>query len=312
MKWAIRSGALGAITTPRSRHAIHDDYALWCADNAVWGENGGSYPGDEKFLEWLSGLRPHAESCLFVLAPDVVGDHFATLARSRPLFSRIREMGFPVGFAAQNMMELCADPDLWEEIDCLFIAGDTAWKLGPEAANLAAVASSIGKWVHMGRVNSELRYNYARSIGCDSVDGGYITKAPNINLPTVLSWSTRAHAESAILAYDPALARDCDNAHNTRRGRPRPERRIHTPDPDQFTLFTPPPLTVVADINTHHQIETASDELEVIDDFTTECLTAAALTAVTPTITHTDPPHPTNQPTPLTTSIDTTAAVLGM
>lgn len=49
-------------------------------------------------------------------------------------------------------------------------------------------AKRIGKWVHMGRVNSGKRYRYAEAIGCDSVDGSYLRFGPDTNLPKLLSW----------------------------------------------------------------------------------------------------------------------------
>ena len=70
----------------------------------------------------------------------------------------------------------------------LFIGGTTTWKLGPAARRLVAEAKARGKHVHMGRVNSQRRYNYARHIGCDSVDGTYLAFGPDVNLPDVLSW----------------------------------------------------------------------------------------------------------------------------
>ncbi|MGW5384056.1 hypothetical protein [Nocardia sp. NPDC003963] len=187
---AIRAGQLGMIASPPQGNRIEDGYT-WCADNAVFG---GKYPGDDQYLAWLRKHRRHAERCLFAVAPDVVGDHVATLARSRDMLRRIRDLGYPAALAAQNGMELCSwDP--WDEIDALFIAGDTDWKLSRHAAELAAVASSLGLWVHMGRVNSARRYTTATAFGCDSVDGTYITQAPDKNLPTLLSW-TRPTADN--------------------------------------------------------------------------------------------------------------------
>jgi hypothetical protein len=80
--------------------------------------------------------------------------------------------------------------NLWDEIDALYIGGDTAWKLREHAADLAAVASSVGKWVHMGRVNSAKRYRYAEAIGCYSVDGTYLTFGPRQEPPPPPSVAT--------------------------------------------------------------------------------------------------------------------------
>ncbi|WP_254190763.1 hypothetical protein [Nocardia noduli] len=192
----IRAGALAMIASPGQGNSIEDAYHRICFDNGVYT---GRYPGDERYLAWLGKHRRHAERCLFAVAPDVVGNHFATRTRSRDMLRRIRDLGLPVAYAAQNFMDLDAW-DLWDEIDCLFIAGDDEWKLGPAAANLAAVASSLGKWVHMGRVNSFSRFHYARLIGCDSVDGTHLTYAPDVSLAEILSWIRKSDLHTQALS----------------------------------------------------------------------------------------------------------------
>lgn len=181
---AMRAGHLGYIDTPKQGNT-RPAGVLWCADNGSYGKG---WPGYERWFAWLEKHAADADQCLFATAPDVVANHFATEDRSRPWLQRIRDLGYQVAFVAQNYMEM-STWDLWDEIDCLFIGGDTAWKLSDHAANLAAVAASLGKWVHMGRVNSEKRYRYAEAIGCHSVDGTYLTYAPDKNLPTLAAWA---------------------------------------------------------------------------------------------------------------------------
>ena len=77
----------------------------------------------------------------------------------------------------------------WDDFDVLFLGGDTAWKLGPAARQLAAEARQRGKGVHMGRVNSLKRYRYADAIGCTSADGTFLRFGPDIRLPELLSWA---------------------------------------------------------------------------------------------------------------------------
>lgn len=115
-------------------------------------------------LERLRGLA----GCLFVVAPDVVADAEST----GRLFREWRDQlaGVPVAFVAQDGQRARSVP--WDQFAALFIGGTTSYKLGPAAAELAADARARGKWVHMGRVNSYRRIAYARSIGCDSIDGG--------------------------------------------------------------------------------------------------------------------------------------------
>ncbi|MBA9005853.1 hypothetical protein [Thermomonospora cellulosilytica] len=190
----LDAGALGAIITPASGNHVREGW-WWAADNGVFS---GSYPGDDAYLEWLCRWRPYADRCLFVVAPDVVADHHGTYARARQMLPRIRDLGYPAAFVAQNGFEYEAWY-LWDEFDALFIGGTTAWKLGSDAALLARTAHDMGKWVHMGRVNSHLRLAYADAeCWADSVDGTYLTYGPDKNLPRLLSW-TRAVSNQETL-----------------------------------------------------------------------------------------------------------------
>ncbi|GGO62976.1 hypothetical protein [Nonomuraea cavernae] len=178
----VAAGRLGAILNPASGNGL-PEVGLFGVDNAVYG---GKYPGNRKYLKYLERFVPYADRCLFVTAPDEVGDAFATVARSRCMLKEIRAMGFPAALVAQDFMEFCPLWD-WDEFDCLFIGGSTAWKLSPAAENLGRIANSIGIWTHVGRVNSLLRYRIVR--WALSVDGTYLQRAgPDRALPTVLGW----------------------------------------------------------------------------------------------------------------------------
>lgn len=176
----MSAGELGCITTPKQGNRLPDG-AVLCADNGVYGAG---WPGEDAWWAWLGRLP--AARVKFAVAPDVVADAAATLERSRPWFDQIRGRGLPVALVAQNGLEDMTVP--WGDFDCLFIGGDTAWKLGPAARELAGEARARGKWVHMGRVNSERRIRYAAAIGCDSVDGTYLRFGPDRLLPDVLAW----------------------------------------------------------------------------------------------------------------------------
>lgn len=183
IKKLMREGVLGFINTPRQGN-LHIEGSTWCADNSCFGKG---YPGDEKWLAWLEKLSPHASSCLFATAPDVVGDAQGTLDRSVPLLPAIRALGYKAALVAQDGLEFLTVP--WDEFDCLFIGGTTEWKLGPAALELSLEARRRGKWVHGGRCNSRKRYFYmAEVMGCHSADGTYLTFGPDINLPKLLRW----------------------------------------------------------------------------------------------------------------------------
>jgi hypothetical protein len=177
---AMTAGLIDCIVTPAQGNLIPDQATI-CADNGCFGKG---YPGDQAWLAWLDTLP--ADRVTFAVAPDVVGDAAATLARSAPFLPLIRGKGLPAAFVAQDGLEHLLVP--WDDFDALFIGGTTAWKLGPAARALVGEAKARGKWVHMGRVNSERRYTYAAWIGCDSADGTFLTFGPDVNLPRIQAW----------------------------------------------------------------------------------------------------------------------------
>jgi hypothetical protein len=186
----MRDGRLAFIDTPQQGNARPDD-VQWMADN-------GCFSDKWDWRTWwtfLANNADRADSCLFAVAPDVVGDAAATLEKSAPWMPQMRDLGYRVAFVAQDGQESLPVP--WDEFDALFIGGSTEWKLGPHARELAAEAKRRGRWVHMGRVNSERRYRYAAAIGCDSADGTYLTFGPDVNLPRLLSW-TRLNDHAAL------------------------------------------------------------------------------------------------------------------
>jgi len=222
VRQAMRGGLLGMIDTPAQGNTLEPG-TTWCADNGCFGAG---YPGDLRWLEWLQNHPGDRELCLFATAPDVVGDHAATWERSRPWLPLIREAGCPAALVAQNGMTV-HNWSHWAEIDCLFLGGSmeclpcgyvrpsddretrccpvcgrtlTEWKLGAAARALVAEANAHGVWVHMGRVNSSKRLQYAMAIGCDSADGTYLTFGADKNLPTLLGWLADLREQHALFA----------------------------------------------------------------------------------------------------------------
>jgi hypothetical protein len=205
---------------------------VYCVDNNCGpcsvGRPGDAYPGDSRYLRLLQRLMdddeadpcdPETSRCLFAAAPDVLGDAAATLARSEPMLPLVRLAGMPAALVAQNGLERLEVP--WGEFDCLFLGGSaecapcgwvrpwagrelarcprcarrlTEWKLGAAARELAGEAAGRGKWVHMGRVNSLKRLRYAALIGCDSCDGTFLARAPDVNLARLLPWLAQVNS----------------------------------------------------------------------------------------------------------------------
>lgn len=190
---AMTAGHLRAIMTPKQGNRLPDG-VRWCADNGCYGKG---WPGEAAWIAWLDGFTVEQRSrCDFAVAPDVVGVAAATLARSLPWLPRIRALGYPAAYVAQDGSD--QHPPPWGALDVLFIGGSADWKLGPVARALVTQARSLGKRVHMGRVNSERRYRYAAAIGCTSADGTYLTYGPDLLLPNVLSWLRSTDQPSLI------------------------------------------------------------------------------------------------------------------
>lgn len=123
----------------------------------------------------------------FVTQPDVVASHTETMK----LFGYWnRVMCLPEinrAFVLQDGAELLgwrAVP--WDYCEALFIGGSTEFKLGTFAAEMAHRARLMGKWVHMGRVNSVRRALYAQRIGCHSIDGSGLNRFPDAKLEPVI------------------------------------------------------------------------------------------------------------------------------
>lgn len=181
----MHDGLLGYIDTPAQGNR-RPDGVVWCADNGCFSDKW----DEAKWWRFLEANANDAATCLFAVAPDIVADAWRSGIRSLPWIEPIKALGYPVAWVAQDGQE--SHPLPWDGIDALFVGGSTEWKLGPEARGLVAEAKRRGKWVHMGRVNSERRYRYALAIGCDSVDGTYLTFGPDQLLPDVLAWSRLA------------------------------------------------------------------------------------------------------------------------
>lgn len=199
---AMRNGTLGFIDTPgQGRRDVKVPGVKWCADNGCFND---ARFDEERWWKFLEDNRHAVSDCIFATAPDVMGDHEATIRRSRPWFAKIRGLGYPVAFVAQDGANPTNIP--WGEFDVLFVGGTTGFKLGETARQIILEAKRRGIWVHVGRVNSRKRYlAFASSMygegGCDSCDGTYLVFGPDINLPKLLSW-VNEHKSSIDLFGD--------------------------------------------------------------------------------------------------------------
>jgi hypothetical protein len=195
----VRPEHVGHLIVPR---AWNDPETLqlvpgrWAMDNGAFsGFDEGAFVRMLERFTPLSDLSP-LSVCLFVTAPDVVGDAASTLRRW-PFWSRlIRGLGHRPAFVAQD--GLTPDRVPWGEAGALFIGGTTAYKESAEARTLCGIAKAHGIWVHWGRVNGKRRYELAQLAGADSIDGTGFSMYPDTNIPKIAEWEAAIHQQPTL------------------------------------------------------------------------------------------------------------------
>ncbi len=153
-------------------------------DGRIWAMDNEAFTGFDapKFLRMLRRFTGKS-GCRFVTAPDMVAQAAETMDLFRDWEPAIHAWGWPVAFVGQDGLDLADVP--WQSCEAVFLGGSTDWKLGRTARDLAAYGRARGKWVHMGRVNSQARLRYAIRIGCDSVDGSSFSRWSKAYIPGI-------------------------------------------------------------------------------------------------------------------------------
>lgn len=148
--------------TPLTRYLPQRPKEHFAIDNGAY-----STFQERAFLALLKRELPRQKLCRFVAAPDVVGSALRTLEVFK-VWSRILK-DWPIAFVAQDGQQLFPMP--WDSIQAVFIGGTTQWKMSRHAVDVIKTGKMVGKWVHVGRVNTPGRFEYFRDLGADSIDG---------------------------------------------------------------------------------------------------------------------------------------------
>jgi hypothetical protein len=168
----------------------------WAADNGRFAAPDLWNAGD--WLEWAASMRRWRETCVFLVAPDVLRDAQATLELSLPYLPTIRQLGFKAAFVTQDG---CTDELVpWDLLDALFVGGSDDWKLNEPSYALIAKAKRLGKWTHMGRVNSLRRLRACHVSDFDSADGTYVKYGPDRRFPELCDWLDQINGPQTKLA----------------------------------------------------------------------------------------------------------------
>lgn len=156
---------VGQLLTPLTRYHLRDPARPFGIDNGFY-----SAQDIPAFMSLLAREEARRDKCLFVSSPDVVGSARRTLE----LFEhwRVKLDGWRVALVCQDGQEDLPIP--WADIDAVFIGGSTNWKCGPHAEHIVRAAKALEKWVHIGRVNTPMRFDHFDKLGADSCDGNGI------------------------------------------------------------------------------------------------------------------------------------------
>jgi hypothetical protein len=186
---AMSAHRLGCITTPKQGNVTFPDEWDVIADNGCFSAKW----DHDRWFRWLLDLP---RTVRFAVAPDVFDPdggpcHDATVERWERYGPLMERHGFTPAFVCQ--VGCTTYEDVPADARVLFIGGTDEYKLGKvphegQINRIAAAAKRDGRWVHCGRVNSLKRFRAARAMGCDSVDGTYLTFGPDVNLPKLLAW----------------------------------------------------------------------------------------------------------------------------
>lgn len=121
---------------------------------------------------WLQLVEEaRSDKPIFVTLPDVVGDAM----RTKELFDNFRWSTQDVPRALVLQDGIRNVPIDWHMLDAVFIGGSDLFKISDEAFSAAKAAKMLGKWVHVGRVNTPKRVR-EWSLLADSIDGSGISR----------------------------------------------------------------------------------------------------------------------------------------
>ena len=108
---------------------------------------------------------------LFLTLPDIVGDAARTVELFDAFWPKVN--GVRLALVLQDGIQNVAIP--WCRLHAVFIGGSDDFKHSKEAFAAARAAKMLGKWVHVGRVNTARRVRNWLGLA-DSIDGSGISR----------------------------------------------------------------------------------------------------------------------------------------
>jgi len=137
-------------------------------------------------------FEAHENRPVFVCLPDIVGDAVRTL----DLFDSFERQtnGLPRALVLQD--GIGSHRIDWSKLSAVFVGGSDNFKISNEALNACKTAKMLGKWVHVGRVNTASRVKNWIGIA-DSIDGSGISRYDHM-LEDVLKMINGDHKQLEI------------------------------------------------------------------------------------------------------------------
>ena len=154
--------AVEQLFTPLTRRNAQQPEQMFAMDNGAFARFEPS-----GFLTMLAKHESRKSLCRFVAVPDVVGCARRTVECFWHWHWQLTE--WPMAFVCQDGQEHLEIP--WDHCAAVFIGGSTEWKMGPHAAAIVKASKVVGKWCHVGRINTPGRLDYFEELGADSCDG---------------------------------------------------------------------------------------------------------------------------------------------
>jgi len=148
-----------------------------------------------KRTKWLTQVaEARINRPVFVTLPDIVGDARRTLDLFEHFYDATR--GVPRALVLQDGIGQHSIP--WERLDAVFVGGSDNFKNSPESINACKAAKMMGKWVHVGRVNTARRVRDWIGLA-DSIDGSGMCRFDHM-LEDVLAMLGGYHPQQELIA----------------------------------------------------------------------------------------------------------------
>jgi hypothetical protein len=137
-------------------------------------------------------IESETERPVFVTLPDIVGDAIRTLE----LFDHFKLFTNEVPRALVLQDGIGQHRIPWDDVAAVFVGGSDDFKYSQEAINACKAARMLGKWVHVGRVNTASRVRNWAEVA-DSLDGSGISRYDHM-LEDVLKELSGVHPQRQL------------------------------------------------------------------------------------------------------------------